>query len=1049
MTVRTGTTQTFVSGLWDLERREHLGRRTVEEYRALAAPVLDLDAQLVVFADPELVDWLAEERRRRGLAQRTRVIARSLEDLPHHGLGQATADLPTYRNDEKTGTWTYNVLQWSKLSLVVEVAHDDPSTDHFAWIDLGLSHVAVEPLSFPGPSDDVAVLQMRPVAPRELTDAAEFYSYERGRIAAGLIRADRAHFEELAAAFDAELVRALGLGVRPNEQMVLAALTVRRPELFSYYYGDYSSVLCNWDAIRDGVDVALMHVEHCRAWGLREQGAAVSQALLDSLAEGHLVIGPSTTERLLRTVLGAAWAADELGVAERAAGMLGKELGRRPGASTRHRILASLDLLDPPGLPRPPHVEGRAPAPEPPSRSDPPRPRWWAADPPSRSRPTIALCMIVRDEAAVLPRCVASVRGLIDAWVVCDTGSEDGTPELLGELLGDLPGQLHHRPWRDFGSNRTELLELARGQADYLLLLDADHSVELTSPLPDLVADEYHLLQREGIEHWLPRLVRADLPWRYVGTTHEHLACDAPVERAELDGLVVIHHADGGSRGPKLHRDRQLLEATLRERPDDQRATFYLAQTLEGQGQTDEAIRLYRRRAALGGWEEEVYVARLRAAELLADRDLDAGLRELWDVWRSRPQRAEALLAVARRANRHERHEDALSAAMAGEDLPPCDDILFVDPAARTWGLPFERSLALGRLGQTSDAIELTDQLLDDPARPAWLQAEVALHRQACSDELSSLGQPGAAPHAQMPMLLDLLGGDGDLVGLDVEVSEPWRSLNPSVAMHDGELAVVVRTVNYQLRADGSYDIADPEGVVRTRNHLVVHDDTGAELTRTQLTEPDRPARFPSPVRGLEDLRLFMWRGSWHVIGTSRELDPTTRCRMAVARIDGSDLTDLTALPDLDRLRPEKNWMPLVDGDRLRFVYSLHPLVVLEWDPQNAVLREVVRSPGATALEGLRGGSQAIRVDEGWLLIGHTVVETESRRLYRHRFVLLDDDLQACSWSEPFSFERYGVELCAGLAQRGDDLLISYGVEDRAARLMAVSRSAVLDLLGT
>jgi hypothetical protein len=170
---------------------------------------------------------------------------------------------------------------------------------------------------------------------------------------------------------------------------------------------------------------------------------------------------------------------------------------------------------------------------------------------------------------------------------------------------------------------------------------------------------------------------------------------------------------------------------------------------------------------------------------------------------------------------------------------------------------------------------------------------------------------------------------------------------------------------------------------------------------------------------------------------------------MALARIDGAHLTDLTALPDLDRLRPEKNWMPLVDGDRLRFVYSLHPLVVLEWDPQDAVMHEVVRDAGVTALEGLRGGSQAIRLDEGWLLIGHSVHGAQGRRLYRHRFVLLDDELRPCSWSGLFSFERYGVELCAGLTQRGDDLLISYGVEDRAARLMAVSCSAVLGLLGS
>src|SRR4051794_23592030 len=142
---------------------------------------------------------------------------------------------------------------------------------------------------------------------------------------------------------------------------------------------------------------------------------------------------------------------------------------------------------------------------------------------------SICLCMIVKDEAHVIERCLRSVDGLIDSWVICDTGSCDGTPQLIRSLLEGVPGQLHERPWQDFGHNRTELMRLAVGHGDYLLLLDADMTVTFDSArLEDLSADSYLLRHAGPVEYWIKRLVRGDRDWRYVGPTHEHVAMDGP-----------------------------------------------------------------------------------------------------------------------------------------------------------------------------------------------------------------------------------------------------------------------------------------------------------------------------------------------------------------------------------------------------------------------------------------------------------------------------------------------------------------------------------------
>lgn len=362
--------------------------------------------------------------------------------------------------------------------------------------------------------------------------------------------------------------------------------------------------------------------------------------------------------------------------------------------------------------------------------------------------------MIVKNETGVIERCLSSVRGLVDTWVISDTGSTDGTQQLIRKLLHDLPGELHEESWRNFGHNRTLNIGHARGRADYLLLLDADHVLRQESPLPALTADAYMLRHEGATQYRIKRLVRGDIPWRYEGVTHEYLTSDQPHGQSNLDALVVEHFADGGSRQDKFERDARLLSAELERDPGNTRTVFYLAQTMRDLGNESEAISLYERRAAMGGWGEEVYYSLLQAGILRAETgDWPRAMDALTRAWETRPHRLEACYELASRLRVMGRYRTAyaIASAVLGRRQP--DDLLFVQPWVYRWGLLFEFSICAYWVGNWADSLRACDQLLSMPELPDPYREQTLINREFATRRLApSAGSAHAArPAGQVP----------------------------------------------------------------------------------------------------------------------------------------------------------------------------------------------------------------------------------------------------------------------------------------------------------
>jgi glycosyltransferase involved in cell wall biosynthesis len=376
----------------------------------------------------------------------------------------------------------------------------------------------------------------------------------------------------------------------------------------------------------------------------------------------------------------------------------------------------------------------------------------------------VCLTMIVKDEALVIRRCLDSVRPIVDRWVVVDTGSSDGTQEIVREHLRDLPGMLVERPWVDFAHNRTEAIEYARDVADYLFVIDADEVLQLDEgfELPRLEADSYNAeVLYGGCSYHRKQLIRAALPWRYRGLVHEYLECPQARSEAFLPGMRTIPHRDGArARNPGTYRnDAKILERALAEEPGNARTAFYLAQSYRDAGDLEEAVAAYRRRAEMGGWPEEVWYSLYQAAQLeeRLGRPWPEVMQGYLAAHQYKPDRAGPLFRIGIHYAHLGQHELAhLFLGRAMRIAPPASDRLFVERPLYDYAVALEYAVACHYVGDYAEAIAVNNRLLRSPALPPELGERVVRNRRFSVDAVAPAPRPGPPP----PVTVGLVARD-------------------------------------------------------------------------------------------------------------------------------------------------------------------------------------------------------------------------------------------------------------------------------------------------
>jgi len=353
----------------------------------------------------------------------------------------------------------------------------------------------------------------------------------------------------------------------------------------------------------------------------------------------------------------------------------------------------------------------------------------------TRPKTNICLNMIVKNEVKVLPRLFQSLKDYIDYYVIVDTGSTDGTIELIrGEMdRYGIPGEVHERPWVNFGVNRQQALELAvaADKADWLLFIDADEELGVSDPkfYEKLEPGVSYLIEKHQRElrYAVRHLINIrSASFRWAGPVHNYLVVEGKQRQELRKDVWIIYHSGEGAKShgvtqeQKFLRDAKLLEEELERNPNDARSQFYLGQSYRDAGHTERALEAYKKRAAMeNGWAEERFVAQLEVgrASVRLERPEAVVLGELLAAYSLRPTRAEPLYELARYYRLRQGYAMATLFAKAGTATPLPNDELFVVQSVYTWQLLDELAVAAYWVGDYATCKRCSEAVINQVER--------------------------------------------------------------------------------------------------------------------------------------------------------------------------------------------------------------------------------------------------------------------------------------------------------------------------------------------
>ena len=636
--------------------------------------------------------------------------------------------------------------------------------------------------------------------------------------------------------------------------------------------------------------------------------------------------------------------------------------------------------------------------------------------------------MIVKNEAKNLPRLFDSLKGIIDDYVIVDTGSTDNTKEVIKEYWNKLnvKGHVEVVPFKNFAYNRTEGLKLARkkSKSDFILLLDADMIlVNQGFNKKQLIGKQVITIKQKNpyIQWSNVRLINSKIEAVCVGVTHEYYDTKGAINE-ELDTLYIQDIGDGGCKEDKYERDIRLLEQGIKDEPNNNRYHFYLAQSYRDTNNLDKAIEYYKKHIEMPGWDEEIWYSHYMISTLYLRKDMTKDAEE-WALkgFVYRPRRPEALYAMCKYFREKGQNEKAYHYYSLAKSIPdPRTDKLFVETKVYDYELDYEHSIInfyipwADKKSAIKSGLKVVNKNLNNDQEANTLKN--------ISYYLKALKTSNKFTYKKI-----------EKNNIDVNDIR-YHFSSPSILNDNSNLLYNIRCVSYKLTNNPMIFHNDKDNLIQTKNVCFKPKSNTYDLMEEVILYPNKHEKINGYIRGLEDVRLFKFKDKIKFIGQSgdyKNIGSSIRFNMVLGEYDikNNKLLIENIIESPYGHHVEKNWVHLHED---LFIYKWFPLEIGILNDKHFNKKYSIETPAI--FKHFKGSSNGFFYKNMyWFLVHYTTDDWINGRLwrkYKHAFVILDKNYSPIAYSDPFTFEDSIVEYSLGMVIKDNKICFGYSMNE-------------------
>lgn len=670
----------------------------------------------------------------------------------------------------------------------------------------------------------------------------------------------------------------------------------------------------------------------------------------------------------------------------------------------------------------------------------------------SHNHNKIILLLMIKNESKIIERCIGRALEHVDAVCILDTGSTDDTVEICNKFLesSGKPFKVSVEPFKDFGYNRSVSFQKAQelckelewdAETTYAMAVDADMIIKPSPEFKDykLSVPGYRSIQTNGhLKYYNVRFMKCSYDWKCVGVTHEYWSGD-PTDKIPFEIFHIQDVNDGGCKSDKFERDIRLLTEDLKTDPTNGRTHFYLAQSYKDSGKFEDAITHYKLRIKIGGWIEEVWYSHYQIAkcyELLKNVEkMEAWANKAFKFY---SRRAEPIYYLTKYFREHSEHYKSYHYYLKGRNIPyPKDDVLFIEHDVYNGLFDYENTILACYVNGKTKQDGLYDIVKYINTRPYYIQN--------CWDNT----------HYYVESLTSPTYG-GEYSKFLFPEFEEFKVSSCSILPLKDKFLLNTRYVNYSIDAQGRYHIRSTDGNVKTKNGVTYLNSSYFPTEDVMILKEDVGKKYNKNIQGLEDVRLFSFKGETYFTASTKNLTDDERILIALGwyKHDKYIMDDVTIIEAPRHSDCEKNWIFLDFlgkspqkqtnssqkdySNEMNFIYGWHPLEIGAVNMETKKL-EIHTKYDTPAIFGRFRGSSNMCEYNGRLWCTVHYVKYSTPRVYYHAVVGFNKNtVKPEVYSLPFCFRKTAIEYCLSLNIKNDVACFIFSQNDSEPGMITV-----------